>query len=271
MFNFLQYGTTAQVARATGAGEDLTAARLGAQCSLALARLRLWRSRVAVALLAEPVVDLCRRRGATAVYAVTYLRIAALGIPVGVSRDRRSGLPPRRLRPADAARDRDRRQRRQRHPRDLRSSTASTSGSRARRGGPSSPRPGWASRWPSSILRRVGRANAGVAARARAAPALARQVHLHPHRLADRLVRARRRRRRAARRRAARRAPDRVPALDLPRPRPRRDRDRRPDHRRAGARSAATRRRLRRERADDLALGRRRVRSSPSSCSRSAV
>ena len=31
MFNFLQYGTTAQVARATGAGEDLTAARLGAQ------------------------------------------------------------------------------------------------------------------------------------------------------------------------------------------------------------------------------------------------
>ena len=32
MFNFLQYGTTAQVARATGAGEDVIAARLGAQC-----------------------------------------------------------------------------------------------------------------------------------------------------------------------------------------------------------------------------------------------
>lgn len=30
MFNFLQYGPTAQVARATGAGENLTAARLGA-------------------------------------------------------------------------------------------------------------------------------------------------------------------------------------------------------------------------------------------------
>src|SRR5919197_816370 len=30
-FNFLQYGTTAQVARASGAGESETAARLGAQ------------------------------------------------------------------------------------------------------------------------------------------------------------------------------------------------------------------------------------------------
>ncbi|HEY4620128.1 MAG TPA: MATE family efflux transporter, partial [Gaiellaceae bacterium] len=31
IFNFLQYGTTAQVARAGGAGEDETARRLGAQ------------------------------------------------------------------------------------------------------------------------------------------------------------------------------------------------------------------------------------------------
>ena len=80
MFNFLQYGTTAQVARATGAGEDLTAARLGAQC--------LWLSlafgcalALAVALLAAPVVDLFGAEGATADYAVTYLRIVALGIP----------------------------------------------------------------------------------------------------------------------------------------------------------------------------------------------
>ena len=80
MFNFLQYGTTAQVARATGAGEDLTAARLGAQC--------LWLSlafgcglALAVALLARPVVDLFGAEGATADYAVTYLQIAALGIP----------------------------------------------------------------------------------------------------------------------------------------------------------------------------------------------
>jgi putative MATE family efflux protein len=80
MFNFLQYGTTAQVARATGAGEDLTAARLGAQslwlslafgCALALG----------VVVLADPVVDLVGVEGTTAAYAVTYLRIAALGIP----------------------------------------------------------------------------------------------------------------------------------------------------------------------------------------------
>jgi putative MATE family efflux protein len=80
MFNFLQYGTTAQVARATGAGEDLTAARLGAQslwlslafgCALALG----------VVVLADPVVGLVGVEGTTAAYAVTYLRIAALGIP----------------------------------------------------------------------------------------------------------------------------------------------------------------------------------------------
>jgi len=80
MFNFLQYGTTAQVARATGAGEDVTAARLGAQC--------LWLSLafgcalgIAVAVLAAPVVDLFGAEGPTADYAVTYLRIMALGIP----------------------------------------------------------------------------------------------------------------------------------------------------------------------------------------------
>ena len=80
MFNFLQYGTTAQVARATGAGEDLTAARLGAQClwlSLAFGAL----VALGVATLAEPVVDAIGVEGQTAAYAVTYLRIAAIGIP----------------------------------------------------------------------------------------------------------------------------------------------------------------------------------------------
>ena len=80
MFNFLQYGTTAQVARATGAGDDQTAARMGAQalwlslafgCALALG----------VIALAGPVVDVVGVQGATASYATTYLRIAALGIP----------------------------------------------------------------------------------------------------------------------------------------------------------------------------------------------
>ena len=80
MFNFLQYGTTAQVARASGAGADVTAARLGAQS--------LWLSlgfgvalALTVVVFARPVVDLIGAEGATAAYAVTYLRIAALGIP----------------------------------------------------------------------------------------------------------------------------------------------------------------------------------------------
>ena len=80
MFNFLQYGTTAQVARATGAGEDLTAARLGAQSlwlSLAFGCL----VALGVAVLAAPVVEAIGVEGQTAAYAVTYLRIAALGVP----------------------------------------------------------------------------------------------------------------------------------------------------------------------------------------------
>jgi putative MATE family efflux protein len=80
IFNFLQYATTAQVARAGGAGEEETARRLGAQA--------VWLSLVfgvavagLVALLAEPLVSLMGGEGATADYAVTYLRIAAVGFP----------------------------------------------------------------------------------------------------------------------------------------------------------------------------------------------
>jgi putative MATE family efflux protein len=80
IFNFLQYGTTAQVARASGAGEAETARRLGAQAvwlSLAFG--------IAVsgllALLAEPLVALMGGEGRAADDAVTYLRIAAIGFP----------------------------------------------------------------------------------------------------------------------------------------------------------------------------------------------
>ena len=80
MFNFLQYGTTAQVSRATGAREHQTAARLGAQS--------LWLSLAAgivlaalIAALAGPIVNLFGVEGKTAGYAVLYLRIAALGVP----------------------------------------------------------------------------------------------------------------------------------------------------------------------------------------------
>ncbi|MFN8187851.1 MAG: MATE family efflux transporter [Gaiellales bacterium] len=82
LFNFLAYSTTAQVARASGAGESATALRLGAQA--------LWLSLgIGVVLtgltigLAEPAVGLFGADGETADLAVTYLRIAALGLPFG--------------------------------------------------------------------------------------------------------------------------------------------------------------------------------------------
>jgi putative MATE family efflux protein len=80
VFNFLQYGTTAQVARAGGAGESATARRLGAQA--------IWLSlafgiavSAGMAILAEPIVALLGGEGEAADYAVTYLRIAAVGFP----------------------------------------------------------------------------------------------------------------------------------------------------------------------------------------------
>jgi putative MATE family efflux protein len=79
-FNFLQYGTTAQVARATGAGEDRIARRLGAQAlwlSLAIGVVLA----VALAALAEPIVALVGVEDATADYAATYLRIVSIGVP----------------------------------------------------------------------------------------------------------------------------------------------------------------------------------------------
>jgi putative MATE family efflux protein len=78
--NFLQYGTTAQVARAVGAGRTEIARTLGVQA--------LWLSlglgaglALAVVAAAEPVVAALGGDGDTADYAVTYLRIAALGLP----------------------------------------------------------------------------------------------------------------------------------------------------------------------------------------------
>jgi putative MATE family efflux protein len=80
IFNFLQYGTTAQVARAGGAGESETARRLGAQAVWLSLAFGIAVS-VLVAVLAEPLVSLMGGEGDSAEYAVTYLRIAAVGFP----------------------------------------------------------------------------------------------------------------------------------------------------------------------------------------------
>ncbi len=80
LFNFLSYGTTAQVARLSGAAEHEQAGRLAAQ-SLWLA------SGIGVVLtallvgLAVPLVDLMGGEGRTGDLAVLYLRIGSLGLP----------------------------------------------------------------------------------------------------------------------------------------------------------------------------------------------
>jgi putative MATE family efflux protein len=80
IFNFLTYGTTAQVARLHGAGEDEEAAHIGAQAqwlAVAVGLVLL----VLVAALARPLAVLMGGEGAVADGATTYLRIAALGAP----------------------------------------------------------------------------------------------------------------------------------------------------------------------------------------------
>ena len=240
MFNFLQYGTTAQVARATGAGEDLIAARLGAQClwlSLAFG----WRSRSPWSRSRRPVVDLFGAEGTTASYAVTYLRIAALGIPSAFLAIGGQGF----LRGVS----------------DLRTPLVIVIagnvanvileivlvygldlGIKGSAWGTVIAQTGMGIAMAVAILRRVGRANAGLRPElARRLLSLGKFIFIRTASLiasfvlAGAVVDA-------ARRRSARRAPDRLPAVDLPRSRARRDRDRRPDHRRAGARSGAPRR-----------------------------
>jgi MATE family, multidrug efflux pump len=80
MFNFLTYGTTAQVARYHGAGQEVVAGRLAAQA--------FWlSSAIGIALfvvsltLAEPVVHLLGGSHRTGELAVLYLRIGSGGLP----------------------------------------------------------------------------------------------------------------------------------------------------------------------------------------------
>lgn len=80
LFNFLAYSTTAQVARLHGAGDEQAAGRIAAQAlwlasGLGLALL------VAITALADPLVGLFGTNEQTAALAVSYLRIAAIGLP----------------------------------------------------------------------------------------------------------------------------------------------------------------------------------------------
>jgi putative MATE family efflux protein len=83
IFNFLTYGTTAVVARASGAGEHERAARLAAQAlwvSLGIGLALL----VVCEALAGPLLRALGADGKSGDYAVTYFRIAAIGLPAAL-------------------------------------------------------------------------------------------------------------------------------------------------------------------------------------------
>jgi putative MATE family efflux protein len=80
IFNFLTYGTTAQVARYHGAGDERTAALLGVQALWLSSAIGVVLLALAVAL-ARPAVELMGATGETADLAVLYMRIAAIGLP----------------------------------------------------------------------------------------------------------------------------------------------------------------------------------------------
>jgi putative MATE family efflux protein len=79
-FNFLTYGTTAQVARAFGAGERALGGRLAAQALWLAVGIGVALAVVCVAL-AVPAVAVMGGKGDVAGGAVLYLRISALGVP----------------------------------------------------------------------------------------------------------------------------------------------------------------------------------------------
>jgi len=81
LFNFLTYGTTAQVARLHGAGRGDAAAGLGSQAlwlGIAIGALLL----AGIVALAVPLVGLMGGEGRVEAGAVEYLRIAAIGAPM---------------------------------------------------------------------------------------------------------------------------------------------------------------------------------------------
>jgi putative MATE family efflux protein len=83
IFNFLTYGTTAVVARATGAGQEEQAARLAAQslwASVGIGAVLL----VGLELVASPLLEGLGGHGRSGDFALTYFRIAAIGLPAAL-------------------------------------------------------------------------------------------------------------------------------------------------------------------------------------------
>jgi putative MATE family efflux protein len=83
IFNFLTYGTTAVVARASGAGRQEQAARLAAQAlwaSLGIGIALL----VACEIVAEPLLEGLGGHGRSGHFALVYFRIAAIGLPAAL-------------------------------------------------------------------------------------------------------------------------------------------------------------------------------------------
>jgi putative MATE family efflux protein len=83
IFNFLTYGTTAVVARASGAGHEERAGRLAAQAlwmSLAIGVVLV----VVAEAVAEPLLRGLGGHGRSGHYALVYFRIGALGLPAAL-------------------------------------------------------------------------------------------------------------------------------------------------------------------------------------------
>lgn len=81
--NFLAYGTTAQVARLTGAGHEDRAREIAAQAFWLSVGLGVLVALVVIAL-ADPLVALLGGKGETADLAARYLRLSAIGLPAAL-------------------------------------------------------------------------------------------------------------------------------------------------------------------------------------------
>ena len=238
LFNFLTYGTTAQVARLSGAAEHAQAGRLAAQALWLASGIGVVLTAAIAALAGAARGAHGRRgegRGAGRDLSPDRLARAAVRIDRAV----RAGLPARRLGPAHAAHHRRRGERGQRRP-----ERAVHLRLRLGPGGFRLGDRGRAARHGRGVRGRVAppprRLTPAVARRD--APADAdRGSDLRSYRFSLCLLRRGERGAREGGRRFARRPPDRLPAVRLPGPRARRDRDRRAGDRGALARGGRLR------------------------------